>query len=69
MPLPRHAIEELKVIYRKHYGKDLTDDEAWAMGHRLLRVFAVLMRVPAPPREGKSSNPVALDQIAKPPLG
>jgi hypothetical protein len=65
MPLPRSAIEELKAIYRKHYGKDLTDDEAWAMGHRLLRVFAVLMRVPAPPREEKGSNPVALDRNTK----
>lgn len=46
MPLSRDAIEELKTIYRKEYGRELSDEAAWEMGHRLLRVFAILMRRP-----------------------
>jgi hypothetical protein len=63
MPLPQQAIEQLKAIYRKHYGRDLTDDEAWEMGHRLLRVYSVLFRLPASkiPRESKGSNPLQVD--------
>jgi hypothetical protein len=64
MPLSRQAIEELKVIHRKHFGVDLTDEEAVAMGNRLLRLYAVLLRVPAPPLEQEGSNPVALDRPA-----
>ena len=44
MPLSRKAIEELKAIHKKHYSEDLSDEEAWEMGHRLLRVFYVLTR-------------------------
>ncbi len=61
MPLSKRAIENLKVIYRNDYGEDLTDEEAWEMGNRLLRLFAVLMRLPAKPSETdeKGSNPVS----------
>ena len=50
MPLTQKAIDDLKAIYRRKYGADLSDDEAWEMGNRLLRVFAVLTRLPAPQR-------------------
>jgi len=44
MPLTRQAIDELKEIYQSEFAVDLPDDEAWALGHRLLRLFAVLTR-------------------------
>lgn len=44
MPLPQVAIDELKVIYKKKYGTDLSDDEAWEMGNRLIRFFSVIYR-------------------------
>ncbi len=47
MPLTQKAIDELKAIYRKKYGEDLPNDEAWAMGNRLVRLFAILTRPPA----------------------
>lgn len=47
MPLSKQAIDELKAIYRDEFGTDLPDDEAWAMGHRLVRLYAVLSRPPA----------------------
>jgi hypothetical protein len=56
MPLPPRAIEELKAIYRKEYGRDLSDEAAWEMGHRLLRIFAVLTRA----RAGESR---AIDEV------
>jgi hypothetical protein len=63
MPLTRTAIDKLKIIYRKQYGEDLTDDAADEMGNRLLRLFAVLMRLPTRPPDAadKGSNPVAFD--------
>ena len=46
--LTQSDIEELKAIYRRTYGRDLADNEAWAMGNRLVRLFAVLLRLPIP---------------------
>ena len=49
MPLTQRAIDELKTIHREETGEILSDEEAWEMGNRLLRVFAVLARVPYRP--------------------
>ena len=62
MPLTQQAIEELKTIYRTHYGHDLPDEEAWEMGNRLLRIFAVLTRMPKTPRKSEGSNSVPFDR-------
>jgi hypothetical protein len=51
MPLSRAAIDELKAIHLQETGEDLTDDQAWAMGRRLLRVFAWLLRPSEPGAE------------------
>jgi hypothetical protein len=62
MPLSRSAIEELKAIYKKAYGKELSDDDAWEMGHRLLRVFRVLTKpVDDDVDSSKGSNRLAFD--------
>jgi hypothetical protein len=61
MPLSQQAIEDLKAIYRKHYGRDLPDEEAWEMGHRLLRIFTVLTRMPKKSSKHEGSNPVPFD--------
>jgi hypothetical protein len=58
--LDRKAIEELKAIHRREFNRDLTDDEAWEMGNRLLRIFAVLMRVPTPPKQEPPPNDPSL---------
>lgn len=47
MPLTQKAIDELKEIHRRKTGETLSDEEAWAMGHRLIRIFAILARPPA----------------------
>lgn len=44
MPLNQKAIDELKAIHQGETGESLSEDEAWAMGHRLLRLFAILVR-------------------------
>jgi hypothetical protein len=46
MPLTRQSIEELKAIHKERFREELSDDEAWEMGRRLLRLFAVLMEIP-----------------------
>jgi hypothetical protein len=44
MPLSSEVIEELKVIYRREYGKALSDQEAWAMGYRLAELGRILVQ-------------------------
>lgn len=38
------AIEELKVIYRKRYGEELNDSQAFEMGNRLLNLFRTVLK-------------------------
>lgn len=41
-PLSRQAIQEFQAIYEQEFGEPLSDDEAQAMGLRVLRLFAML---------------------------
>lgn len=54
MPLTRQAIEELKEIHQRETGQVLTDDQAWEMGRRLLRLFGILLR--QSPRGGAATR-------------
>lgn len=56
--LPQQALDELKAIHKKNFNEDLTDEQAQAMGSRLLRLYSVLLRVPLPTDEGKDSSPL-----------
>jgi hypothetical protein len=58
MTLSPKAVEELKVLFRKHRGQALGDEEAWAMANRLLRVYHAITR----PRQTKGSNSAPVDQ-------
>ncbi|KKQ85184.1 MAG: hypothetical protein UT08_C0009G0018 [Candidatus Woesebacteria bacterium GW2011_GWB1_38_8] len=42
--LSRQAIDEYKAIYKKEYGKDITDAEAEEQGMKLLRLFKIIYR-------------------------
>lgn len=46
MKLPTEAIEELKEIYMKEYGKELSESEAQEMALRLLSLFSLLIKTP-----------------------
>ena len=48
MQLSQEAIDEFKEIYRKEYGKEISDDEAREMGTRLMRVLLVIQEVCGP---------------------
>jgi hypothetical protein len=43
MPILQHHINELKEIYRKQTGEDLSDMEAWDMAVRLMNLFRLLL--------------------------
>lgn len=60
MRLAQSDIDELKMIYRKEYGRELTDEAAWEMGERLLRLFRILTTdtVTAPQNEEFRLRPV-----------
>jgi hypothetical protein len=40
--LSREAIEEFRAIYKKEFGKTLSDDEVQEIALRLLRFFGIL---------------------------
>jgi len=46
MPFSRDAIKRLQETYRAEYGSELSDEEAWAMAHRLVTLFDILTRPP-----------------------
>ncbi len=44
MPLTQEAIDDLKKIHFEEYGEELTNDEAWEMGVRLLNLTKTLAK-------------------------
>lgn len=46
MALTQRDIDDLRRIYARETGEELSDDEAWEMGNRLLRFYAVVLRRP-----------------------
>ena len=40
--LGREAIDEFRMLYRKEFAEDLTDDEVQEIATRLLRFFGIL---------------------------
>ena len=44
MPLSQKAIDELKQIFKEEFKEDLSDQEAWEMGHSLLNFFSIILR-------------------------
>lgn len=67
MPLHQRDIDELSAIYFRRYGERLTNEEAWEMGNRLVRLFRILIR----PQEAKhdilygGSNSFPFDPTAR----
>lgn len=43
MPIRQRHIDELKRLYKKHFGQRLADKQAWEMAHRLLNIFHLLI--------------------------
>lgn len=46
MKLTQADIDEFKDIYRRQYGCDLPDDEAWSMARNLLYLFSLIYEPP-----------------------
>jgi len=44
MPLTQDHINELKEIYKGTFGEDLTNEEAWEIGTRLVNLFRLLLQ-------------------------
>ncbi len=43
MPLKQHHIDKFKESYKKQYGEEISDDEAWLMAENLINLFKLLM--------------------------
>lgn len=54
MQLTQADINELKDIYRRQYGCNLPDDEAWPMARDLLYIFSLIYE---PPPEKEACYP------------
>jgi len=44
MALSKEAIEEYKQIYKKHFGEEISDEEARMQGENLIALFRVICR-------------------------
>lgn len=44
MRLADEHIVEFQMLYRKHFGKDISEDEALKKGLRLVRLFELVSR-------------------------
>jgi hypothetical protein len=44
--LSYEAVQEYKAIYKKEYGKDISDDDAWEQGERLVRLVRECSKIP-----------------------
>lgn len=51
MPIMQHHIKELKTLYLKQSGKNLSDKEAWDMAIRLVNLFRVLLNDKNEPKD------------------
>lgn len=60
MPLSRKAIEDLKAIYRKESHRDVSDEEAHAIGNTVLHTYFLVTRPRNVPL--KNSNSVPFDR-------
>ena len=40
--LPKEAIEEFKVLYKKHYGQDISDEEASRRANNLVNLYKLV---------------------------
>ena len=62
MRLSEQAIKEFKEIYRREYGKTISDDEAQEIGQRLIALFKIIYR----PIPGKDVPFKETDNTPKP---
>jgi hypothetical protein len=56
MPLQQHHIEEYKRIYKKQFGEDLSDAEAWEQATNLINLARLLLTHRLPESEPLTSN-------------
>jgi len=54
MKLSKKAIDEYKEIYKRKFGEEITDQEAYEQASNLLRLFKVIYR--PLPSEKKNKN-------------
>jgi hypothetical protein len=55
MSITQHDIDQLKEIYKRQFGGDLSDEEAWEMGIRLVNLFRLLL--------GDKQEPIELKKV------
>ncbi len=53
MPLTQEAIDKLKKIHYEEFGEELSNEEAWDMGIRLVNLAKTLCTVKRPKTENK----------------
>ena len=56
MSISDESVQEFKVIFRKEYNKELTDEEARECGENLLRVYKALLDMDRKQKKEDSTN-------------
>ena len=62
MQLSQEALDEFKEIYKKEFGKEISDADAREMGSRVLRIFKLLHEDLI--ERAYNNDPEVLDMIA-----
>lgn len=55
MPITQNDIDRLKEIYQKQFHEELSNDDAWEMGIRLVNLFRLLL--------GDKQEPIDLKKV------
>ena len=54
MSFSQEFIEELKVVYKKDTGEDISNEEAWSMTTRVFNLFDALLRANEIPEDNNN---------------
>jgi len=60
MPITQKHVDKLKATYKKQYGKELPNADAWAMAHRLISLFQILTTSGTKSSKDSGSNPAGV---------
>jgi len=62
MRLSKEAIEEFKEIYKREFGKTISDEKAQELGQNLISLFKIIYRPIPVDKESKDEESVHSDE-------
>jgi hypothetical protein len=63
MSLTQKHIDDLKARFKKHLNMELSDEDAWEVGHNMVSLFKMLDKIADSIEEGEKKEKGKLEQI------